>query len=457
MGAAVSFHAPPASGGKQLYHGNLYIIDIGPLSDMFYISMAIPRTQLKASMPTPVSPISYISQHWPQAPILAERSQGHVQSINKQPTTFSQRQDYLPTPPASPSTTSPIPTMFTLPNEMLDHIFSFLPLASFPTLMCASSLCHALAERQLYFKIQHIQLYDSPDNEEDESWQCIRTLASRPSAATSVRHFAVRGLPWLDAQAASLLLRALSNMTQLCSLHLELGAPFERALVRDKSAVAALASLCALNVTDPETALAICGTVSGIRRSTTQAALPLAALRIAPGSPLDLSAVHDLLQALTRGQTADLQVLQMTVACESEDELLKVLGKLGKSLPFLETFGLQVRFTGGHGDCGCGMVGEEDKVSDLSRRLGNVLSLFPSLRQLSLTSCSSSVPLCIGPTQGDVEALSKGCRRLERLELQWSVWRAETVAGNQSWRAVPTSPGHSYLKNEWAYEHASTS
>lgn len=422
---------------------------------MFYNSVTMLRTQLGPSMPTPVSPISYMSQHWPKAPITPESPQGFAQDMIRHPTTFSQQQEYLPTPPATPSTARPISPMFALPNETLDRVFSFLPLTTLPILMRANQLCHALAERRLYFKVQHIQLYEGPNNEENTSWQCLRTLASRSSAATSVRHFAVGGLCWLDPSTTSLLLRALGNMTKLCSLHLELGATFERALARDKSAVAALASLCALNVTDAQTALALCGTASGIRRSTTPSALPLTVLRIAPESPLDASAVHELVQALTWGRTGELQMLQMAIACASEDELLRLLGKLGQSLPSLETLGLQVMMSGGHVTCGPSVMKEGDSVSDLSRRMGDILALFPSLRKLSLASCSGSAVLKIGSTQADMEALTKGCQRLEELEFQWTLWHAETVAGNQIWNARPAPLGYSYLRNSWAYEHAS--
>ncbi|KIM31466.1 hypothetical protein M408DRAFT_327667 [Serendipita vermifera MAFF 305830] len=420
-------------------------------------SMPMLRTQIGPSMPTPVSPISYMSQYWPQAPITVERSQVYTRDMIKPPTISQKEQQlrYLPTPPASPSTPRAPPSMFTLPNETLDRVFSFLPLTMLPTLMRANRLCHALAERQLYFKVQHIQLYEGPENEGNTSWQCLRTLASRHSAATSVRHFAVRGLPWMDSSAASILLRALGNMTKLCSLHLELGAPFEKALVRDKLAMTALTSLCALNVSDAQAALALCSTISGIRRLTTPSALPLAALRIAPDSPLDVSAVHELLQALTWGQTGDLQVLQMALICESEDELPEILGKLAQSLPCLETLGLHVKINNEEKMCEIDVTQEEDRVSRLLQRMSDALARFPSLRKISLATVPFPAPTWVQLAQGDIENLVKGCQRLEVLELQWSVWHAEAITGGQSWIPVPAPPGHSYIRSSWIYEHAS--
>jgi hypothetical protein len=358
--------------------------------------------------------------------------------------------------------------MLTLPNETLDRVFSFLPTTTLPTLMRANKLCHALAERQLYFKVQHIQLYESQDNKGNKSWQCLRTLASRSSAATSVRHFAVRGLPWLHPSEIDLILRVLGNMTKLCSLHLELGVPFERALVRDSLTVSAIAeSLCALNVSDAQTAIAFSAAASEgrdrgrSRKDASAASWPLATLRIASDSVLDAAAVHELLSALTQGRngpdTGDLQVLQMAVECQSEEELLRTIAKLGKSLPYLETLGLQVRLAGqGHGGCGFGVEGNQDEVSDLSQRMGDVLALYPSLRKFSLASAPSTL-LRMGVTQNDAEALVKGCQRLEVLEVQWSAWRAETTQGNQRWEVVSPPLGHPFIRRNWVYEHASIS
>jgi hypothetical protein len=467
-----SFLAPSASQGAYLIMEYIFHMTT-MVSDLFIISITMLRTNYLPAIPTPVSPVSCLALRWPQPPIPAEHSRPKSQDMTKpnlplvQP---NQHLPYLPTPPASPSTIGPPPSMFALPNETLDRVFSFLPTTTLPTLMRASRLCHALAERQLYFKIQHIQLYECKDNKENKSWQCLRTLASRSSAATSVRHFAVRGLPWLHPSEIDLILHALGNMTKLCSLHLELGAPFERALVRDTLAVSATAgSLCALNVTDAQTALAICRAASGTSRkrglgredASASSGGPLTTLRIASDSALDAAAVHELVLALTQGRNgphaSDMQVLQMTVECESEDEFLKILAKLGKSLPSLETLGLQVRSTGqGRRGCDSGFEGGQDKVSDLPRRMGDILALFPSLRKLSL-ACAPSSPVRMGATQGDAEALVRGCELLELLELQWSAWRAETVQGNQRWEFVSPPPGHPFIRRNWVYEHASIS
>ena len=453
-----------------LNHGNIYFHAYQTISDGIYNSLTTVHTEFAPAIPTPVSPVSCLSRHWPQPPIPAEVTPSHSRGMTKPNLTFSPLpyQAYLPTPPATPSTAGPVPFMFTLPNETLDRIFSFLSTTALPTFMRSNKLCHALAERRLYFKVQHLQLYESQDNEDNKSWQCLRTLASRTSAATSVRHFAVRGLPWLSPSEMDLIIRALRNMTNLCSLHLELGVPFERALVRDPFAISAIAgSLCALNVTDAQTATAFCGSVSASRgrdpglESPSAPPRPLATLRIAPESALNAAAVHDLVLALTRGKngprTGDLQVLQLAVEAESEDELLKILSDLGASLPSLETLGIQVgRIGQGEKICDQNLEESRGRISNLSRRMGGILAIFPSLRRFSLASMPYA-SLSIEEAQEDAEALVAGCQRLELLELYWSVWHVQTMEGNQHWAMTPPPPGHPFIRRNWVYEHASVS
>lgn len=275
-----------------------------------------------------MNPVSPLVQCWPQPPRRGD-------------TDISQ---YLPTPPDTPLELVPAPfSMFSLPNETLDRIFSFVPQNTLPTIMQANTRCHALAERLLYFKIQHIQLFTPEDGHCSKDWRCLHTLASRPSAAAAVRHFAVKGLPWLTSKEIRILASALSAMIDLSSLELNLGPQTEYTLVSFKPVISS--SLCALNVLDGKMALELCR--DGKR--------PISALRISYESPLDPAAANELLAAL--GQSSGpVKLLQIAVQCETQTEFLSFLQLVARFLPHLTTLGLHVRSV-------CSLSDEKDWVS----------------------------------------------------------------------------------------------
>jgi hypothetical protein len=340
-------------------------------------------------------------------------------------------------------------TIFSLPNETLDRIFSFIPRDSLPTVMRAHSRCHVLAERLLYYKIQHLGLYgeeerfdddDNNDNVEvvvedqddcgnrgegsehygsfgngdsarrrsvngvstlgggllggpggddddwrgggatttaprsrptrNKHWQCLRTLASRRSAAQAVRHFAIKGLPWIaqEPSALSLLSRVLSSLENLCSLQLDLGTSFERALLLSNPTFS-FSSLSAINVCDPRTAAYLCNppaangqgaqllTTTCSRVNSHTVSRPITTLRIDYDSPLDAEMVASLLTALTANHNhttnssshsspttrPPVQRLQLAVSCESVAGFVRILDMIANSLPFLVTLGIYIR------------------------------------------------------------------------------------------------------------------
>jgi hypothetical protein len=119
-------------------------------------------------------------------------------------------QEALVQPKHAMPSSSPPPEM---PSELVDLIFSFLPLSVLPVAMRTCKLFHAIAERQLYFTVHRIDFFPHVDQQ-----RCLETIANRTSAAESVRHFGVRGLPWLEDEDVHLLSTALRAMTHLQSL-----------------------------------------------------------------------------------------------------------------------------------------------------------------------------------------------------------------------------------------------
>jgi hypothetical protein len=215
----------------------------------------------------------------------------------------------------------------------------------------------------LYFKIQHIQLFTSEDGHCNKDWRCLQTLASRRSAAAAVRHFAVKGLPWLTSKEIRALACAISAMINLSSLELNLGPQTEYTIISFKPAISS--SLSALNVLDGKTALELCR--DGKR--------PISALRVSYESPLDLAAANELLVAL--GQSSrTVELLQIAVKCETKTEFLSFLQLVTRFLPHLATLGLHLR-------SGCSLDDEKNWVSLFSAQAAQTICC-------TYSSCRSS-------------------------------------------------------------------
>lgn len=271
------------------------------------------RTQF--ALPTPVSPVGQPAQRWPSPPPISDR-------------TIVQ---YLPTPPDTPLEPLPVPSsMLSLPNEIMDKIFSFAPSSALPTIMLANTRFHALAERLLYFKVQHLQLFSPEDGHCNMDWRCLRTIASRSSAAAAVRHFAVKSLPWLNEDEIRLLASALSGMVNLSSMDLNLGPQAEHSLLSYTPTIST--DLCALNVLDAKTALLIC----------TDPSRPISALRVHYESPFDPAAANELLCALQKSP-GPLRTLQIALSCHTGSQFISVLRSIAKCLPHLNTLGIHIR------------------------------------------------------------------------------------------------------------------
>ncbi len=220
---------------------------------------------------------------------------------------------------ATPSS-SPPPHM---PSELVDLIFSFLPLSVLPVTMQTCKLFHAIAERQLYFTVHCIDFFPHIDQQ-----RCLETIANRISAAESVRHFGVRGLPWLEDEDILLLSTALRAMTHLQSLDIDLGVPPEHDLLHAELPLSP--DLEALNIVDPRSAMFACE--GGAR--------PIRIARIA--SPMDECTAREVLPAL--GQSAGpLRQLQICVHLFSMADAIDVLSLLACNLPCLQTLGVEIR------------------------------------------------------------------------------------------------------------------
>lgn len=210
-----------------------------------------------------------------------------------------------------------------IPSELVDLIFSFLPLSVLPVTMQTCKLFHAIAERQLYFTVHCIDFFPHVDQQ-----RCLETIANRISAAESVRHFGVRGLPWLEDEDIHLLSAALCAMTHLQSLDIDLGAPPEPILLHAELPLSP--DLEALNVVDPRSAKFAC---EGGARSIRTA-------RIA--SPMDECTAREVLPAL--GQSVGpLRQLQICVHLFSMADAIDVLSLLACNLPCLQTLGVEIR------------------------------------------------------------------------------------------------------------------
>lgn len=210
-----------------------------------------------------------------------------------------------------------------IPSELVDLILSFLPLSVLPVTMRASKLFHAIAERQLYFTVHCIDFFPHVDQQ-----RCLETIAHRASAAESVRHFGVRGLPWMGDEDIHLLSIALCAMAHLQSLDIDLGAPPEHDLLHSELPLSL--ELQALNVVDPWSAKFVCeGGARAIRTA-----------RIA--SPMDECTAREVVPAL--GQSAGpLRQLQITVHLFSMADAIDVLSLLACKLPSLHTLGVEIR------------------------------------------------------------------------------------------------------------------
>jgi hypothetical protein len=220
--------------------------------------------------------------------------------------------------------------MFYLPTEILDAIFARVPAAGLPALMRVNSKCHALAERLLYFKVQHIQLFPGAEGQCSKHWRCLQTLASRPSAARAVRHFGVKGLPWLTPEEIHLLSRVLSNMVALTSLSLDLGAAPEQGILNHTPLLSS--DLGALNLHDAMTAVYAC----------TKPGSSVSILRI--NSSLDALTTKTLLEELSKSTTPLVQ-LQLKLECRQTSEVSDVLRLVTRCLPQIATLGLVFDFT----------------------------------------------------------------------------------------------------------------
>lgn len=189
--------------------------------------------------------------------------------------------------------------------------------------MRASKLFHAIAERQLYFTVHCIDFFPHVDQQ-----RCLETIANRASAAKSVRHFGVRGLPWIGDEDIHLLSNALCAMVHLQSLDIDLGAPPEHDLLHSQLSLSL--DLQALNVVDPWSAKFVCeGGARAIRTA-----------RIA--SPMDECTAREVVPAL--GQSAGpLRQLQITVHLFSMADAIDILSLLACKLPCLHTLGVEIR------------------------------------------------------------------------------------------------------------------
>lgn len=368
------------------------------------------RLNTTSQLPTPLTPSS---------PLSSSRRGMHHDLWSSEPSARVKTPDVLKSRPleAIHGRDRSLSMLFTLPNETLSHILSFLPLSCLPPVMRVCSRLHALCERALYHTLQHIQLYSPPDavylheatlstpataTSGSSEWGLIHTLATRPSAARSVRHFAIRGLPCFGQDGVVLLARALNGMQSgLVSLEINLGIPIERALVRALSNLEPISAepqgfvnLAALNVLDTQTALWVLGArhsisstpitqqhhhqdAGGMRGNdrlpssvdwngkdvdmdhdqihaidrglqTPSARSPLSVLRIDFQHPLDAATLDNLLNALVPQSQADsrsiedVEQLQLGLQCRSADEASAMASTIARRLPTLRLLGLHV-------------------------------------------------------------------------------------------------------------------
>jgi len=321
-------------------------------------------------------------------------------------------QQALVQPKHAVPSSSPPPEM---PSELVDLIFSFLPLSALPVTMQTCKLFHAIAERQLYFTVHCIDFFPHVDRQ-----RCLETIANRASAAKSVRHFGVRGLPWLEDEDARLLSTALRAMTRLQSLDIDLGAPPEHDLLHPDPPLSS--DLEALNVADPWSAKCVCE--GGAR--------PIRIARIA--SPMDECTAWEVIPAL--GQSAGpLRQLQISLHLLSMADAIDVLSLLAHKLPYLHTLGVEIRTV------------KKVEEQDFERYAGQAGLALSALSELSTLSLVLPSHRRFG-TLEDVRAISSKLPTLTHVELQWSGWSLTSSSWkeSQSWQEL--------MRRGWLYPHA---
>jgi hypothetical protein len=323
-----------------------------------------------------------------------------------------------------------------VPAELVDLIFSFLPLSVLPVVMRICKLFHAIAERQLYFTVHCIDFFPDIDQQ-----RCLETIANRASAAESVRHFGVRGLPWLEDEDIRLLSIALHAMTHLQSLDIDLGAPPEHDLLH--SAPPLSLDLEALNVVDPWSAKVACE--GGAR--------PIRIARIA--SPMDECTAREVIPAL--GQSAGpLRQLQICVHLFSMADAIDVLSLLASKLPYVQTLGVEIRAVKKVEDkdfevsIGCSEeFGTRAQMCSIcsQRYVGQVGLALSALSELSTLSLVLPSYRRLG-TLEDTRIISSKLPNLTRIELQWSGWSlvGSSWKESQSWQEL--------MRRGWLYPYA---
>lgn len=379
-------------------------------------SSSTKNTDIVHGLPTPISPLTNPAHYWPKIP----KDTTNVSSL---PTL--QHNEF---------------PLMDLPNECIDTIISFLPLTKLPDIMLLNKKGHSLAERRLYHKIQQIQLFSGGDGHCGNHWNCLRTLHSRKSSAQAVRHFTVKGLPWVEPGGILLLAQVISSLTNLCSLDIDLSNGPERDIFCSLTALSS--NLSALKVADAQSAIFV----------SANGGCPIEVLRI--DSMMDTPTANQLIPVLGQSSTP-LRQLHIRVDCGTSAEAVTTVSHLVQHLPHLAILAIEFRLSGLLNEprylVSSHLISSSLKLNYHSQALvegiAAALSPLTSLEVLSLTLPSSA-----RGSKAEASFVGNACRRLQRLELQWSAWTFSVR--EQEWVVDQTRPSYSLMRRLWTYEHA---
>ncbi|KAF8588665.1 hypothetical protein K439DRAFT_578113 [Ramaria rubella] len=221
--------------------------------------------------------------------------------------------------------------MPTLPPEILEKIFSQLPMHDLTCVALTSRLFYHLSLIPLYRKIIHIQLFGRDDQVHSPSNKCLESLSLSGNGSQAVRHFAARGHPWLHEVTIEMLYQALFCMQNLISLELNLGTLPEELIFTTSncSMPSFLPHLRALNLQEYSSSIHL----------LTGRSLEIIRIR-AEGDAVTFS---ELLSAL-RLCSSSLTSLQIRVSAPDVASAVVMVDKLAHLLPLLSTFSITFTF-----------------------------------------------------------------------------------------------------------------
>ncbi|KZW00225.1 hypothetical protein EXIGLDRAFT_745715 [Exidia glandulosa HHB12029] len=312
-----------------------------------------------------------------------------------------------------------------LPPEILAEICAYFTLPDLLSLLTVNRFMHDQSVGIIYAFIRHIHLFSTGEDADLPSLHCLRSLATSKRIASSVRHFALRGLPWQDVSTLQYLTAALCNMERLLSLDMSGASSLEASLLSPEACAQPcfMRNLEAIHVTRPETALYLCDgrTISSVRVASDATSAELLDLLALAGAHLRelqivVDDIYDPVQALS--------ALKCTIV----------------AAPRLKTLAIEFRV----------QHAEPAQMHAFGHELTDIMTGLVSLSRLALVVTPMGSTMA-PPDCSLATALFTACPNLEYLELQWSVW---TATGTTIKTSDSERPWHTRLRTAWAYAQA---